>query len=342
MTHSTLKKAKNNRRARILPGEWCFGCFTLFCLCLILRNSELAIEYMSRGILLCTGSVIPSLFPFMVLSELIVTGKVAPRLLGRFSKPLGHLLGLSETGVSAFLAGLVCGFPVGARCATVALQAGQISKNEAEQILLTSSVPSSAFLISAVGISLWENKRFGILLYVTSIFVSVAVGILRHFLRGEKKGSSLTATLPFPLSNTPPIGAQRFTNAIRNATKSIALVCAYVLFFSALGGTLGLLLTQLSLPSWCEGILFALLELSSGMSYAASLSHATVGALLSAFAAGWAGLSVHCQILSLCDGHGISFRSYFLTKLLHGILCALAVGLLVYLFPGLLMSGAEI
>lgn len=57
------------------PGQLCFGFFALFCLFLILRNPDVAIEYITSGLRLCAVTVIPSLFPFLVLSELIVSGR---------------------------------------------------------------------------------------------------------------------------------------------------------------------------------------------------------------------------------------------------------------------------
>ena len=46
---------------------------TTFCFLLVLRNADAAVEYMGRGLTLCARTVIPSLFPFMVLSELLVS-----------------------------------------------------------------------------------------------------------------------------------------------------------------------------------------------------------------------------------------------------------------------------
>lgn len=54
---------------------------------------------------------------------------------------------------------------------------------------------------------------------------------------------------------------------------------------------------------------------------------------MAAFMLGWAGLSVHCQVLSFLGGSGLSARTYILGKMLHGGLSALFVGLLTRPFP---------
>ena len=105
------------------PGECAFGFMSIFCLACILRNSEVAIAGMTRGLKLCVSTVIPSLFPFMVLSELIVSsGAVVP--VGKLlSRPFRWLFGIRGEGSVAVLLGALCGFPVGAKSAVRAMSA---------------------------------------------------------------------------------------------------------------------------------------------------------------------------------------------------------------------------
>ena len=54
---------------------------------------------------------------------------------------------------------------------------------------------------------------------------------------------------------------------------------------------------------------------------------------MAAFMLGWAGLSVHCQVLAFLGDSGLSMRTYFVGKLLHGALSAALLGLLTRLVP---------
>ena len=49
---------------------------------------------------------------------------------------------------------------------------------------------------------------------------------------------------------------------------------------------------------------------------------------MAAFLLGWAGLSVHCQVLAFLGDSGLSMRTYLTGKLLHGGLSALLMGAL--------------
>ena len=334
MTPLALTRKKNPQVAS--PGQLFFGFFVLFCLLLILKNPEVAVSYMNRGLLLCAKTVIPSLFPFMVISELIVRGGIGERLIRRTCKPLCRLLGFSDAGCCAWLLGILCGFPVGAKCTVLAYKSQRMDRAEAERLLSCSNIPSSAFLISAVGISLWGNKSFGIALYAILLLLSLGTALLTrpsHKQTAEPKNSSSLPALDPPTA----MGASLFTESIASATGSMLLVCSYVVFFSALLGTLGIMLSSLGASEELRTVLFCLCELSGGVSQAATLQNTALAALLTAFAVGWSGLSVHCQVLSVCDGTSLSFRAYFCAKLLQGLACALVFGLLLWLVPSLLV-----
>ena len=74
------------------------------------------------------------------------------------------------------------------------------------------------------------------------------------------------------------------------------------------------------------------MEVSSGVS---SLTDGALPGRLSmaAFMLGWAGVSVHCQVLAFLGDSGLSVRTYILGKLFHGIISASLVTLLFRLIP---------
>jgi hypothetical protein len=140
----------------------------------------------------------------------------------------------------------------------------------------------------------------------------------------------------------PKKGAKLFTEAISSACGGILSVCAYVVFFSALMGALSAVLTDLGAPKLLSASLFSLLELSQGVSYATGLESIQAAACLTAFTSAWSGLSVHCQVISVCDGCELSFKRYFLAKLLQAFLCTLLFSCLLTLLPSLLLPASPV
>lgn len=323
MTHTRRTLFRNSSHTSVhrpSPSQICFCLLSTFCFVLILRNSDAAIEYMGRGLSLCARTVIPSLFPFMVISELLVSSGAGEAFGRLFARVMRWVFGLSGAGVSAVLLGSMCGFPVGARTAVSLYDRNMISKSECEHLLTFTNNPSSAFLITAVGVSLFGNRRLGVALYATVLGTSFLVGFLaRFFMRGKEKPD---AHPHFP-TGLHPGGVEMFTSAVSGAATAMVTVCAYVIFFSAITGALGSLsAVDDRLGEVGYAILCGLLEMTGGISEASGLASREVAIVITAALAGWSGLSVHCQILTLCGGRGLSFRPYLFAKAAQGVLCA--------------------
>ena len=334
LSHLTEKKKK----AAFTPRRLCLGWLGLFCLFLMLRNSAIATEYITRGLRICAKTIIPSLFPFMVISELIVSGGIGNTILRPIVPLCKPILRLSESGCCAVLMGMFCGFPIGARCAMSALKSNQMTREEALRVILFSTNPSTAFLINAVGVSLWESRRIGVTFCVIVLLSQLIVGLLfAHVFTNQKNPHTPVEQHQANDSPRAVCISKLFTQAIGSSCSGILLVCAYVVFFSALSGTVNLVLDGMGASPLLKAIVACVLELSGGVSAACGVASQYWALVLCAFAIGWSGISVHCQLLSLCDGQGLHLRTYFLAKLLQGVLCAAMILAWIKIDPSLLI-----
>ena len=318
-------------------GQAGFWLMSTFCFILVLRNSDAAVEYMGRGLTLCAKTVIPSLFPFMVISELLVSsgaGEAFGRLLAGIMR---KIFGISGAGASALFLGSMCGFPVGARTAVSLYDRGVISKSECQHLFTFTCNPSSAFLITAVGVSLYDSRALGVTLYCVVLGCGLVTGFLSKFFLRDHHASAEHPHFP---SGLHPVGVDSFTGAVSSSATGMLTVCAYVIFFSALTGALGSAVSELG---FSEGLGYTLLcgflEMTGGISQASILSGDWRLILTAAFA-GWSGISVHCQVMTLCGGRGLSFKPYFLAKAFQGLLCGVVTAVILRWFPTL-MNPAE-
>lgn len=296
-----------------------------------------------EGLKLCYNVIIPSLFPFFVLSALVVDLGLAGyigRALEGLMRPLFNVPGACA---SAFVLGFVGGYPVGARTALSLYQKGMCTKTEAERLLSFCNNSGPAFILGVVGAGVFASSRVGVLLSLAHAAASICVGLFFRFYRRGKKGREARVS--------PKFEAERFTTAFTGAVKNSFLstlnICAFVVFFTvvirllflsgalpALARLLGVLLSPLGFTQeWAERLLTGAIELSSGV-WTLSGAGGMAGRMsMAAFMLGWAGLSVHCQVLSFLGGSGLSVRTYIAGKFLHGGLAALFTALLVRLFP---------
>ena len=332
--------SKLNEKKKMGLREIIFGVLSLTAFVLILYRSDIAIEYMKKGLRLCTVTVIPSLFPFMIISELIIKNPAAYKVGRVLRRPMSFLFGTSEVGGCAFIFGALCGFPIGARTAALAYDCGHISKEEFSRLLCFCNNPGSAFVISAVGVSLLGSKKLGILLYACVILSSIIVGIfLNIFFGGRSIEENSSRSLH--LYNNDVITT--FTSAVGSSAITMLTVCAYVVFFGALMGCIEDVLISISAPKILSTLIFGLFEMTGGVSAAANINDINMALILCAAFLAWSGISVHCQIIAICSGRGLSYKKYFISKAVQGILCSFMMGVAIkFLFPDIALESKDV
>ena len=280
-----------------------------------LRCPELLADALRDGLSLCANTMIPALFPFMVLSELIVSSGVGRRLGRTFGGVIGPPLGLTESGACAWVMGLVCGFPVGARVAASLYRAGEMDAREFCHVICFCHVPSSAFLVGVVGSSLLGSSRLGWWLVVWTTVASLAVGLLF----GRRGAVTRRAFSPLPADVSPNKGL--LGRAIGSGCTSMLGVCATVLIFCAMLSTLSRWVDACGGGALVKVAIFGVTELSAGVRAAAASGYGPWGAALCGAVAGWGGFSVHCQILSVCDGCPVPLARFYLCRVLQSLIC---------------------
>ncbi len=295
---------------------------------LLMCNSALAMDGVRRGLSLCTETLIPALFPFLVLSELFVACG-AGEMLGRFlGKPLSVLFGISRGGACAVLLGALCGQPVASASGLSLCERGEISPAELERISLFANNPSSAFLTAAVGGAIFGNKSAGAALFFITLFSSLLVGVGLRIFCGKVDISSKKA----PNGMRKAFGAADITGGIKRAFFTLLQVCAFLLFFCALAACLDAPLRNTA-PFW-RVLLCGTLEITGGISAAASTLPPLTAFRLTTFFSSFAGLSVCLQILSITEGKRLRLSHYLLAKLSQGgIALALCEGYLYFFHP---------
>ena len=105
-----------------------------FTICLVVFSSSNLVAA-KNGLMLWANSVVPSLFPFFVATELLSQTNM-PYLLGRiFNKFMKPLFNVSGEGAFAFIMGIISGYPVGAKIACDFRKNNILSKQECERLL---------------------------------------------------------------------------------------------------------------------------------------------------------------------------------------------------------------
>ena len=310
--------ARHSRTGRI--ARYAYAYMSLFVIILFFKNADVASRWVSEGLALCASRLIPSLFPFMVLSSLVLSSGLGTLLSRLAGAPLSALFGLSRECATPIVLDWLCGFPLGAKCASELYEKDRINHQEYERVLCICGTPSPAFLISAVGGSMLSDKKYGIWLYAISLASAIAVGI---FLKLTSPVSHTPHVQPCEIHCRVPL-AKCITGAVLDALSGILCVCAFVVFFGAFLGVLDTALCRLSLPESVHSLIYCVFELTAGLSRICK-SWSPASLPLSALAVGWAGLSVHFQTMAICasSGKAPKMRTYILSHVARAAICFL-------------------
>ena len=313
-----IKKSTENDR-RLSAGQIAFCLMSATVLVLTFLRSEVVISSMSDGMKICAKTIIPALFPFMVLSELLVSSGAADIVARALGGVFQRLFGIRREGSIALIMGVICGFPIGAKSALSLYQGGKISRSELEHLLCFCNGPSSAFLISAVGISLFGSRQFGILLYAADTVSAIAIGVAARVFFKHKSPCSPSCTPPKQSSCEYQTPTKITVRAISSSAVSMLSVCAFITFFSAMIGMIRSYAQSLGIRGSALSLILGAFEMTSGIATSSSLEPLDA-AICSAAIVGWSGLSVHFQLMGIFVETKISFCAYFISKALRAFL----------------------
>lgn len=313
----------------------------LFTISLILFSSS-NLSAAKSGLVLWVNSVVPSLFPFFVATELLSYTNVISVLGSYLNFIMRPLFNVPGEGSFPFIMGIISGYPTGAKIVSKFKNDGICTDIEAERLIAFTNNSGPLFIIGTVGISLFGNVEIGILLIITHILACLTVGFIFRF---WKYKSSIN------ISHKKNIYSNKKSNAnftslgkimgasITSATRTVMLIGGFVVLFSVIisiinsSGILNLfckiitpLLELLKInPDFSSGLISGIIELTNGVSIVSSIPEKAISTniIICAFLLGFGGISVILQVFSIISEANISIKPYIIGKFLQGIFAAL-------------------
>ena len=288
----------------------------LFTLGLLLSPVEIA-QGVKSGLALAGNNLIPSLFPFMVLSSYTVSSPVADLTAKLLNRPAIKLFKTNGYGLCAVVLGLLGGYPIGARAVAEFYAQKKISRRQAQSLLLWSVNPGPAFVIISIGSFMYTGIKIGIILYASIVIASIITGFTASFFIKEQ----YVPTVSTEHSQNKSI----FSDSVKNASQAMISICSWVVIFSASGA-----LATKYLPSGFATAFKALSEVTTGCNTIAMLKlpiPLTCGIL------GFGGFAILFQITDYLHKCEVKPQLYLCTRIINGALSAFICSELLKLFP---------
>jgi len=194
------------------------GIAASFAMLILILDTKTALSGANEGIQLCVKTVIPSLLPFIFLSNLLTSA-----LTGTKSKVLqlfGRFMGMPQGCESLFIIGALGGYPTGAQAVSSAYSNGQLSKKDAQRLLGFCSNAGPSFLFGITAAQFPD---------LTSVWLLWLIHLLSAFFTGILLPGGSRDNVVIQQGN--PLSA---VQSLRKSINSMAQICGWVILFRIL------------------------------------------------------------------------------------------------------------
>ena len=286
-----------NEQVKKLANIAIVFCFAFIALALI--DVPAFIENSRRGVLLFGTNVLPVLFPFFLISSLLIE-------LGLFR--------MFRPPAAVFLLSFLSGYPTGAQMLSQLYQRGEISRNDAIKTATYTSAASPIFVIATLGTCFYASTKLGII-----IFTATALGALVNGLFYRRiKFKNTPATPPKILKthtdyNLPESISKALYASIQNTLAVGGLIVIFYIACAPFGV-----------------VLASVLEMTTGV-FLASTAH-PLNYILPCAIVSFGGLCVALQGFLFLKDLKMPFWFYLLYKTTHTICATAAVLVLGRIF----------
>lgn len=281
---------------KALEAAQSVGIFALI-ICFIVFSVKAKAQAL-EGMKLCLNVIVPTLLPILILTNTIIKSSSRVFLETVFS-PLARLLRLPKCACCALILGLIGGYPTGAILSNELFNLHLIDNQTAKRLLRCSFCGGVAFIITAVGTIHLNSTKTGIIIYTVNVLSSIIICVADGIIHPNTNKSTQECS----------IGSQSFCDALINSiecsTKSVAVMCGCIVFFSAICGLV-------SIPPFA----MPLIEITNGIfKFDGSISLPYLCFFLS-----FGGLCIHLQILNVIKSTGIGYIDFFVHRVVGGLI----------------------
>lgn len=271
----------------------------------LFAEPELCADSLCEGLQLCGGALLVSLFPFLIVSALVIQCE-AGKTLGFLFWPVLRLIGIrTKNAGGVLLVGLLGGFAPAASAAAEAVRTGQLTAREASVLLPACVCSGPSFVILTVGEDLLGSRPLGVWLFASQLLAGYLSAALLSRLRGSYQPEEAAKELPSDATEPLP----GLDVLIAQAAVTYLKLCGFVLYFRLLAAGTGALL-----PEKLALLPAILLEVCSGCDYASRTGW--WASTLCCAALSLQGISVLLQVRTICPAE-VSLRPLLAARIVH-------------------------
>ena len=297
----------------------------------ILTGSELTINTVSSALDIWKTSIFPSLFPFFIISELLIQYGFVELISELFKNIMQKTFKINGYASFVFIMSLISGFPSSAKYTRELYLNGKVNEFEATKLLTFTHFSNPLFILGTVSILFLKNKEIAYLILICHYISNIMIGLIfRNYYPSKynhEKISIKKAILSMHkkrLENSSSFG-KVISNAINNTIQTLLLVLGTITIFLIITAIID---NNISINFYYQTILNGTIEMTQGLKYVSILNiPLKLKSTLATMFLSFGGISVHMQIISILSDTKIKYLPFLTARLLH----AAMAGIMIYL-----------
>lgn len=302
---------------------------TIVCILLIM-DSENMINAAKTSVNVCLNVIIPSLFAFMVFSQLLVKSGAAEIMFYPLYIISKFWFRGTRREFSIFILSLIGGYPVGIKLLKEEIAYNKNFTAIAEKMLCYCYCGSPAFIIQVAGLSVLGSSKAGLFAYAANVLACITAAVLLNIFLKNKE------TYTHASLSKAKISLAHVTESINGSVKSLGVICGTIISFNII----------IELLNYCgfmdildrfdlKKIFCAFFEISN-----LSMFQGNDFEMLPLFSAvtSFGGLCIIMQTAALSQGK-LRLKRFILSRIPIAALSAVYCRILTLLFPLYIESG---
>lgn len=292
----------------------------------LLQHPTQALYASRNGMNLWLNTLLPTLLPFMILTGILLHTHGIEKMFSPAEKILKAAFGLSPCGAYAFLMGLLCGYPMGAKLTSDLFSNQKISRREANYLLTFCNNASPAFITSYLAHTCLESQTHtGLIIQILILSNLICMFFFRFVIFKNntisEKSSALSAYNTKKETSPDASAVTIIDVSIMNGFETITRLGGYILLFSILSACISY---YWPFTPFLKYLALGITEITTGLSsLAVSGLPYNTRLLCSMMLTSFGGLCILAQTKSVLKN--LSILPYLAAKCLNTILTGILV-----------------
>lgn len=295
----------------------------------LLIHSKVLVTSISASTNIFITKLIPALFPYLLITELLINSGKSNCLSYGLDNVLSKLFRIPKHTSASVIIGFLLGYPNSAKYILKIYKDNLIDSKIATKLIAFTSNANMAYIIASIGIGMFKSIEVGVILTVSHFLSAIIIGIFltpsynNNIIQQTNTNSNSFEKIysPFELLYT----------SIYGTLKTLAFIFSYTVIFSFIPTVI---FSDLNFNQTLKAVITGIFEISNGINNIYMLNiPINLKLILTSFILSFSSLMILVQIFSFAFKANVKFKDLVKYKLLQGVLsCVITYMILRYMY----------